>query len=60
MDKANKDRAVSAASSDLDKGQTTAPTDGTTRVGSGGTGGGGGGGQTPKPPNDDKPKGRKE
>jgi hypothetical protein len=49
MDKASKDRAVSAAS--IDKGSTSAPSDGTVKVGSGT---GGGGGQTP-PPNDPKP-----
>lgn len=59
MDKASKDRAVSAATpQQIDKGSTSAPSDGTVKVGSGT---GGGGGQTP-PPNDpqkpgkDKPK----
>lgn len=52
MDKASKDRAVSAMS-DIDKGSNTAPTEGTTRVGPGG-----GGGQTPKPPNDPEKPGK--
>lgn len=52
MDKASKDRAVSAATpQQIDKGSTTAPTDGTTRVGSGGSGGG----ATPPPNDPEKP-----
>lgn len=52
MDKATKDRAVRAAASDTDKNSNTAPTEGTTRVGSGS-----GGGQTP-PPNDPQKPGK--
>ncbi len=56
MDKASKDRAVSAATpQQIDKGSTSAPTDGTTRVGQGG-GGGTPPPNDPKKPDKDKPK----